>query len=91
MDRALRPGACFSRAFRMRPRRSGCSARWRSRAARGPRAMRPSETLREERPQAAAAALEAASRRASVLRIGLEAETALIACREIVTSDSPTT
>jgi hypothetical protein len=47
--------------------------------------------LREERPEAAAAGLEAASRRASALRIGLEAEAALIAFREIVSSDSPTT
>ena len=46
--------------------------------------------LREERPEAAGRALEAASRRASGLGIGLESETALIAFKGIVSSASKT-
>jgi hypothetical protein len=56
-----------------------------------PAAEEAKRALREERPEAAAEALDVASQRASALGIGQAAQTALIAFREIVSSGSPTT
>jgi len=56
-----------------------------------PEAQAAKRALREERPEAGPSGLEAASRRASALGMGLEAETALIAFRGIVSSRSQTT
>jgi hypothetical protein len=49
------------------------------------------QALREGRPGSAAEALEAASRRAEALGIGLEGERALIAFRELTSRDSRST